>query len=343
LSAQPALLAESRSLVPIREAEGAKNSGRFRIMLIEADVQGSSGYYSADVLKRDGAKAFPAGTHVFVDHPTESEEWERPERSVRDLAGYTLGAAQFEEGPDGRGLFAVFQSFPNWSELVEAWKDHVGMSIRALGLMDENGHVTELIRGESVDIVTRAGAGGRLVAMTESARQGNDNKPIYELSPSDRGALTTLNENMGTLAGVVDGLVTKITALEEKAAVAEQADVLTAGQVFAKLSATDLPAAVKARLADGYKKGVDLDAQITEQQAIVEEIKASLGGAPTADTAATDTASTASTDTAGTPAADTAGAVAPVAEAGRVDLSESEKTKRAEIGGTITNIFGGVA
>lgn len=338
MSVQPAALTESaRSprLVPIREADG-KPTGRWKIQLIEADVQGSSGYYPADVLKRDGARAFPAGTHVFVDHPTESEEWERPERSVKDLAGYTLSDAAFEEGADGRGLFAVFQSFPNWADLVEAWKDHVGMSIRAMGLRDENGHVTELIRGESVDIVTRAGAGGRLVAMTESARQGNNEapaagiKPLYaELDESTKSAMTTLNENMGQLAGVVEGLVTKITALEEKAAVAEQSDVLTAGQVFAKLSATDLPATVKTRLADGYKKGVDLDAQIGEWQSIIGEVKGA--EAPSADSDA---------------GGDGVGEQGTVTESargvGRVD-DGTALSEAAEAGKLITNIFGSVA
>ena len=293
MSAQPVIMAEARTEVPFREASGTK--GRWRIKLIEADVQGSSGYYPAEVLKRDGAKAFPAGTQVFADHPTESEQWERPERSVRDLVGVTLGDAQYEEGDDGRGLFATMQVFPNFKDLVEAWGDHVGMSIRALGLRDENGHVTELIRGESVDIVTRAGAGGRLVAMTESARGGTSNgtpvepKPLYtELTEADKNAMVTLNENMGKLAQIVEGLATKITQLEEKAAAVEQADVLSAGQVFAKLSDTDLPPSVKTKLADGYKKGVDLDAQIAEQKAIVDEIRASLGqgsgdGAPPQD------------------------------------------------------------
>lgn len=342
MSVQPTTLTESAGsprLVPIREADG-KSSGRWKIMLIEADVQGSSGFYSAEVLKRDGPKAFPAGTHVFVDHPTESEEWERPERSVKDLAGYTLSEAAFENGADGHGLFAIFQSFPNWAELVEAWKDHVGMSIRAMGLRDENGHVTELIRGESVDIVTRAGAGGRLVAMTESARKGPENKPLYaELTESDKAAMVTLNDNMGKLAGVVDGLVAKITKLEEAAAATADAEVLTAGQVFAKLSDTDLPATVKTRLADGYKKGVDLDAQIAEQKAIVDEIRASMGTGTT-DAAA---AEAPAADTGEGQAPTTASTVTESAQPGRTQLTEAQKNARDAVGGQLLTIFGGVA
>jgi hypothetical protein len=337
LSVQPATLTESARtsrLVPIREADG-KSTGRWKIQLIEADVQGSSGYYSADVLKRDGARAFPAGTHVFVDHPTESEEWERPERSVKDLAGYTVTEAVYEEGADGRGLFAIFQAFPNWADLVEAWKDHVGMSIRAMGLRDENGHVTELIRGESVDIVTRAGAGGRLVAMTESARQGKneapavEHKPLYaELDDTTKQAMLTLNENMGSLAGVVQGLVDKIQVLEEKAAVAEQADVLTAGQVFTKLNATDLPATVKTRLADGYKKGVDLDAQIAEWESIIGEVKG-------ADAPAEEPAAEQGTAEQGTVTESARGV-------GRVDTGTAP-SEAAQASALITNIFGSVA
>ena len=47
---------------------------------------GSSGYYSEELLKRDGAKAWPMGTHMHLDHPSESDQRSRPEGSVRDLA-----------------------------------------------------------------------------------------------------------------------------------------------------------------------------------------------------------------------------------------------------------------
>lgn len=310
--------------------------GRWRVQLIEADVQGSSGYYPAAVLERDIAKAFPAGTQIFLDHPTESEEWERPERSMRDLVGVLLKDAWYENGSDGHGGFGDVQVFPNFKDLVEAWAPHVGMSIRALGLRDETGQVTELIRGESVDIVTRAGAGGRLVTMTESTRQSagkTEHKELYtKLDESDRNAMVTLNENMGALAQVVTQLSERFTALEEKALTKEKADALTPGEIFSKLSASGLPQVVTTRLANGYKKGVDLDAAIAEEKSIIEELTKELQG--TVDSAKVDTEAEAGAEAEETQTQVTESAV------GRTQTLQ-ESAKDSDTDDYLTEIFGG--
>src|SRR5690606_42005771 len=61
-------------------------------------------------------------------------------------------------------------------EDVVFYAQTTGMSIRAIGVHDESQDceliVTELLEGISVDIVTHAGAGGKLVTMTDSARKG---------------------------------------------------------------------------------------------------------------------------------------------------------------------------
>ena len=62
--------------------------GKYRIRII-VPGQGSSGIYTAENLA-ESAHLFKAGTEMFIDHPTETEEWERPERSIRDYAGVFL-------------------------------------------------------------------------------------------------------------------------------------------------------------------------------------------------------------------------------------------------------------
>lgn len=107
---------------PLTEASSPGGKGKWLVKLIAADVQGSSGYYPAAVLERDGAKAFPAGTQIYLDHPTESEEWERPERSMRDLAGVLTENAFFDAaGKEGPGLYGPAQIFPSFQEDVAAW------------------------------------------------------------------------------------------------------------------------------------------------------------------------------------------------------------------------------
>lgn len=155
------------------DPQSVPEKGIWRALLIAADIQGSSGYYPAEVLERDGAKAFPAGTHIYFDHPSESEGMDRPERSVRDIAGYLLDDARFEETEDGRGLFSRIQFTEQAKLLAKELYPVIGLSIRASGQIEETASGQRIVRsieqGLSVDVVTRAGAGGRLVAMTESA------------------------------------------------------------------------------------------------------------------------------------------------------------------------------
>jgi hypothetical protein len=127
-------------------------------------------------LKRDGPKVFTEGTHVYLNHPTSTEESERPEGDVKNLAGVLTSAAVYNEsGAKGPGLYARMKVFADHAQMVEEKADHIGMSIRASGKAEskqtKNGLpvLTELTRAESVDVVTRAGAGGMI--LTEAARR----------------------------------------------------------------------------------------------------------------------------------------------------------------------------
>lgn len=189
----------------------SSGKGIWRAFLIAADVQGSSGYYPAEVLKRDGSAAFPAGTHVYFDHPTGSEEVERPERSVRDIAGYLLDDAEFEEGMEGRGLFSRIQFTENAKALVSELSKVVGLSIRAAGQIEETPSgriVRQISEGLSVDLVTRAGAGGRLVTMTESATP--ESPPAEQIAATTSTVATAIPSTTGTGA-----LLSEVAAMKE--------------------------------------------------------------------------------------------------------------------------------
>lgn len=146
---------------------------RYRARLIEGDRWGSSGYYSREMLERDGPQVWPYGTAVYLDHPGIAEQHDRPERSVRDLAGKITTAPVYE----GDGLYADVEFYPHIAPIIEAMWEDVGMSIRAAGTAETGERdgrtgpiITSLSEGVSVDVVTRAGAGGKLVALLESAR-----------------------------------------------------------------------------------------------------------------------------------------------------------------------------
>lgn len=166
------------SPMTIREAGApggltAAGGRKYRARLLGGDIWGSSGRYPAEVVRRDGPTAFPIGTHLFLDHPTAVEESERPERSVRDLAGRIASVPVYEDG----ALQADVEVFPHMVPVIEGLADSIGLSIRADGLAEmgtvdgrSGPIITEISRGHSVDFVTAAGAGGRLVRLLESAR-----------------------------------------------------------------------------------------------------------------------------------------------------------------------------
>lgn len=139
---------------------------------------GTSGYYSADVLKRDGPKAFKAGTHMYVDHPTVTEESERPERSIKDLAATLSTDAVYDaNGADGPGLYAEAKVRSDFAPVLSEIADDIGVSIRALGKAPKGeaegrkGPIVESIQvGRSVDFVTLPGRGGRVLELVEAAR-----------------------------------------------------------------------------------------------------------------------------------------------------------------------------
>ena len=148
--------------VQVRESAAAvATGGRLRVRVI-APGQGSSGFYSSEVLKKDGPSIFVAGVQCFLDHPS---PYDRPERSVRALAGKLATAAVWEDrGPLGAGLYADVDIFPHAAALLDSIGSHIGVSVRGEGEIDAAGNVTALTAAHSVDFVTRAGAGGAVVA-----------------------------------------------------------------------------------------------------------------------------------------------------------------------------------
>ncbi|WP_426566388.1 hypothetical protein ACPPVT_07530 [Angustibacter sp. McL0619] len=152
-------------------AIAAETKGRLLVTLITPGV-GSSGYYAAEVLQEAAtSKVWPAGTHCYVNHPSESEMFDRPERSIDDLAAVLTEDARW----DGTGLVAEAQVFPHHKHLTEM-AGSIGMSIRAGAVVSEGeieGRkmpiVDKLTEGISVDFVTHAGRGGTFEVL-ESAR-----------------------------------------------------------------------------------------------------------------------------------------------------------------------------
>ncbi|GAC1311010.1 MAG: hypothetical protein NVSMB19_25340 [Vulcanimicrobiaceae bacterium] len=151
-------------------------------------------YYTDACLEDSVQRGIWNGVPCHLDHPTDSEDKDIPERSVESMAGY-FGNAKMVTVTDEathqrvKAVSATFtpehghemvlrklrtaaqysQEYPN--------RSYVGFSINAKGMGEsatidskQYDRVDKITGVESVDIVTRAGAGGKLLTFRESYR-----------------------------------------------------------------------------------------------------------------------------------------------------------------------------
>ena len=143
--------------------------GRVLLELITPG-QGSSGYYSPEVLEQAAKdKVFPRGTQSHINHDTELERHDRPAGDLRNLVGVTLEDAYVKDGK----LVAETRISSAWKDFVEEFHEFIGASINAQAEVSEDGLTIERILPSPfnrVDFVTVAGRGGRVAEVLESAK-----------------------------------------------------------------------------------------------------------------------------------------------------------------------------
>lgn len=198
--------------VAISETAGATSSSagsKFEVVLIQEGLGNlhDCAYYSREALMA-GPVIFE-GKKLFVDHPSYSEERDRPERTVRDIGGYFEGV--HFDASSGRGqLMGNLVVLPgqeyDWIRNIMSQSikytestggDLIGLSINANGdaeamaiedlisknivpqpalakvmLAREQGvtevqYVAQFTSAVSCDLVTEAGAGGRVLKILE--------------------------------------------------------------------------------------------------------------------------------------------------------------------------------
>ncbi len=168
------------------------DDGSIDVKVIDAGW-GSSGYYSKEMLERDAPTAWPAGTKMYLDHPTLEEERQRPERSLRDLAAQTTGPAVWDDaGWDGPGVYAPAKVFAPFQPFIEEYGADIGISHRSLGKAvkgqaeGRKGPIIEkIVAGKSIDFVTMPGRGGKIRELFEAAGRGEDWLDITEVKLPD--------------------------------------------------------------------------------------------------------------------------------------------------------------
>lgn len=243
--------------------------GKYRIRII-VPGQGSSGIYTAENLA-ESAPLFKAGTEMFIDHPTETEEWERPERSIRDYAGVFLEDATV--GEDG-ALYTVCKVFSGVNELIKDKWEHIGVSINAwcADSISENGIVPPIAGVRSVDFVTTPGAGGAIVDLLESNRNDNYVKEAgmdKEIESKFDDLKASLIEALSSKLEAAVAAIQEAKAQEPTEEASVDVDsVLEAGR---KIAESGLPEAAIVRVREAVKAGADVDSALESERAYLKE------------------------------------------------------------------------
>ena len=249
---------------------------------------GSSGYYSKEMLKRD-AGIYKPGTKMYWDHPTESEDRERPERSLRDLAGELVTGGAYKEGLNGPGVYAKAKVFSPYKEVLEELAPHIGVSHRALGKAvqgeaeGKKGPIIEkLVAAKSVDYITTPGAGGKVVQLFEAAREKaldinwssltteslERNRPdIVDEIKTSKEAQIMSEEELKELKETGQKLTEENARLKESAILREARDIVTE-----KVGKAELPDITKERLVENLVKSPPMKEGELDREEFVKDI-----------------------------------------------------------------------
>ena len=269
-----------------KPGEKDDGAGRYRIRII-APGRGSTGMYTAPNLA-ESAPLFVPGTHMFFDHQTMTEDWERPERSVRDLAGVFESGAEIM--PDG-SLEADIKVYPSVNGIIrERWAD-IGVSINGWSVEEigPDGVVPVLAGIQSVDFVTRAGAKGAVLEVLESDgrwRVRNPTAPTKSTTnPNSQEEQAVKPEDIGkavseALAAAMPAAIKEAAAMlaadqEKKVAEAKknEAPAVDPYEAAAKVAeANDLPKEARVRVMEAVKRGAGVDDAIEAERAYIKAI-----------------------------------------------------------------------
>lgn len=188
-------------------------------------------YYSSDAIMT--APRIFEGKSCYLNHPSESEERDIPERRVQDKCGYfkncrvenvggltaCTGELHFDLSEAGRQAFDKACTALHYkSEFPGLDAEYVGLSIHADGDWDDRTiqvdgerldvkYVTKFTDAVSCDLVTSPARGGRILALVESAAGAIDRQPkevdqmkdkLKKLMEAARSALRKADEEKDT-------------------------------------------------------------------------------------------------------------------------------------------------
>lgn len=260
---------------------------RYRVRIIQAG-QGSSGHYTPEVLEEYGPTAFPKGTHCYVDHGQD-----RKARSVDSIAGVLDSDPVFEA--EDESLYATMKFTSRGMKIVEELKEDVGLSISASGTINEDGFVESIEYSplNSVDLVSRAGANGRILELLESYNEMHENEisatlssvntNVSEEAGADEREPMTPEEITAVATAISEALAPRFDALTEALTPApvepvepkDEPDLVAAVEAAVE---ADLPKVQREAVVAAVAAGTPLEEALTAQKTLRDQILSEAAG-----------------------------------------------------------------
>ncbi|MBN1690443.1 MAG: ChaB family protein [Dehalococcoidia bacterium] len=270
--------------IPLTEAK--YDGGTAMITVIKPGFNAGKGrFYPKEMLARD--YGIFEGAKMYADHPTENDETQRPERSIKDWVA-SLTNVKLNEKGEVVGKATVIE--PWMQEKLALLRDkgmlnQMGVSINAVGSASDaeiegvkTKLVEKLIRARSVDFVTEAGAGGTvnlyesiendidlidlvslkerrpdLVDSIESAVKSEIKQEVHKKMELET-RIKELEAQITTLTTERDGLQTQLTEAKKAEDKAK-----AQGLIKEAVSKAELPEAAKARILESFKEALNTD------------------------------------------------------------------------------------
>jgi len=237
---------EVSRFISLKEAKFNTDFSEVEVVLIEAGVNEDKKRYYPDKTIREAAGIFKNWKN-YIDHPTSTQERERPERSLKDWAS-TIVESRYENGM-AIGKIAIHDQWLRERLADPVARSQLGLSVLSGGRVSHgkvNGkdgyEIVEAILPfrksgpPSVDWVTEAGARGRVSKLLESRYSGGkkmelENATLKELKETRQDLVDTIVRE--TNAGNTE----KVTKLEKD--LKEANDKIAASDKAQKLSKQD--------------------------------------------------------------------------------------------------------
>ena len=279
------LLTEASSSTLIREGKRWKG-------VLAVPGQGSSGFYSEDLLKEYGPLALAPGAKAFIDHDSV--------RSPKDMIGVYPEGAHWDD--ELGALVGDLEVFPHWEEFVEAVGPHAGLSIYMMGETDKDGNVVALLpdRMNGVDLVSYPGlvGSGLVEKLYESAQRAalatkDSDTDVQDTVESEEGITMDREELLTILEGFKEEIIaammeTMMPSMEDASVEEEAVEVADMAAVAEASVEAGIPAELRSEIYEAAKGMTHTDAiaLVVARKGTVDAIRKSVSESVKAEASA---------------------------------------------------------